>query len=254
MIELRAITAGYGGDAKLHDLSLRFPKGKISALVGPNGCGKSTLIKVAAGLLRPFDGQILINDTPLESIPRNQLARTVAYLPQSRNIPSITVNRLVLHGRFPYLGYPRRYGREDYAIAARAMRWAGVEALSDKNMAALSGGERQKAYLAMALAQDTEVIFLDEPTTYLDIAHQLEVMRLAERLRQAEKTVVMVLHDLNLALRHADVVAVMRGGVLRGMGPPDAVHKSGVLQEVFGVAVGCYREAGDAAQYFFTQA
>ena len=199
MMELCHITAGYGGPPVLRDVSLAFEPGKVTVLAGPNGCGKSTLLRVAARLMAPERGEVRIEGQDVSRLSAKQFARLAALLPQSRPLPGITAGSLVLHGRFPYLGYPRRYSREGPGGgppshgAHRCGRAGGVP------MAHLSGGQRQKVYLAMALAQDTPVLLLDEPTTFLDIAHQLELAETARTLAGEGKAVVMVLHDLNLA-------------------------------------------------------
>jgi iron complex transport system ATP-binding protein len=230
---------------------LRFARGGVTVLIGPNGCGKSTLIKTAAGLLRPVSGEVLIEDKPLTAHTPKELARRIAYLPQSRQLPAITAERMVLHGRFPYLGYPRRYRAEDYEAAQRALESVGAAGLRQREMTALSGGERQKVYLAMALAQDTPAVLMDEPTTYLDIDRQLEVMRLATLLRRQGKAVVMVLHDLNLAFRFADTLHLMREGQLVCSGTPEQLSGSGALEEVFHVRAHRVELPGSGAQYVF---
>jgi iron complex transport system ATP-binding protein len=250
-IEIKNLTGGYGTQEKLHNISLCFPPNRITAIVGPNGCGKSTLLKIVGGLQRPFSGIVMLDGTDISLLKRAALAKSIAYLPQARNIPNIAARSLVLHGRFPHLGYPRRYGRDDRDIAQAAMEMTGVSSLADANMAELSGGERQKVYLAMVIAQDARCVFLDEPTTYLDIACQLEIMRLIGALKERGKTVVVVLHDLNLALRCADRIVVMENGAARANGKPADVCDSGVLEEVFGVHIGrCHTTSG--IQYFFT--
>lgn len=235
VIELENITTGYGGEPVLRGISLSLPNGSITAILGPNGCGKSTLLKTAAGLLRPHAGQVCIDGAALGSYKPKQLAQRVAYLPQSRPVPDIDVGQLVLHGRFPYLSYPRRPGSADREIAQRAMRSVGIDALSDRLLSTLSGGERQKAYIAMALAQDTPHVLLDEPTTYLDIDRQLEVLHLCLQMRDAGKAVVMVLHDLTLAFRFADRVALMQDGAPVFTGTPSELAQSGALETVFHV-------------------
>ena len=237
MMELRGITAGYGGTPILNDISLRFDNGKVNILVGPNGCGKSTLLRVAARLMVPERGEVLVDGRDGRTLTSKEFARHVALLPQSRSVPEISVSSLVLHGRFPYLGYPRRYSAKDRQAAKRAMELTGVAGLAQESVARLSGGQRQKVYLAMAVAQDTPTLLLDEPTTFLDIAHQLEMLPLARALAQQGKAVVMVLHDLNLALTCADQVAVMESGQLRQVGTPEEIYQSGVLEQVFGVSV-----------------
>ena len=237
MIELKGLTVGYGGKTVLRDVSLDFPAGQVTVLLGPNGCGKSTLMKTALGLLPRQGGEILYDGVDLERLTTRQVARKAAYLAQSREIPSITVRRMVLHGRFPYLGYPRRYRAEDYTAAAEALEWAGAAEQADRPVQELSGGQRQKVYLAMALAQDTETVFMDEPTTYLDVRHQLEVMAVSRRLADMGRAVVLVLHDLSLALRDADQLAVLADGTLRQVGTPEEVFTGGELDRAFGVAV-----------------
>ena len=159
----------------------------------------------------------------------------MAYLAQSRQVPDITVERLVLHGRFPYLGYPRRYRKEDYAIADAAMKTLGVAELADELVQNLSGGQRQKVYIAMALVQDTPVILLDEPTTYLDISHQLQLMQQARMLAAQGKTVVMIIHDLPHAFQTADHMILMRDGKIVADGTPEQIYASGMISSVFGV-------------------
>lgn len=238
MIELREATGGYRAKAVVNQVSLRFVPGAINVVVGPNGCGKSTLLRMAAGLLPPMSGELLLDGQPFSAIGRKGLARRMAYLPQSRNIPDITAKKLVLHGCFPHLGYPRRYREEDMAIAEGALSRMGIAHLAEKPMDTLSGGERQKVYIAMMLAQDGDVLFLDEPTTYLDIGHQIEMMDILSSLQDAGKTLVVVLHDLNLALRYASRIFVMQAGRLLYEGDPEALFASGLIESVFGVKTG----------------
>ena len=228
MLELRNVTAGYGEKLILHDISLDFPQGTVTAILGPNGSGKSTLLKAAAGLLPLASGAVLAEE------PR---ARHVAYLPQSRRVPEMTVRQLVLQGRYPWLGWPRRYGEKDHELARRAMERLGVAGLADRPLAELSGGTRQKCYLAMTLAQDTEVLLLDEPTSFLDPAHQLRLMALCRELAAEGKAVAVVLHDLPLALRFADRVAVMDAGRLLMVDSPAGLLKSGLLEKTFAVKI-----------------
>jgi iron complex transport system ATP-binding protein len=166
-----------------------------------------------------------------------EIARHIAYLPQSRTVPDITVERLVLHGRFPWLGYPRVYRRQDYALTLQAMEWAGIAEARKKVFAALSGGERQRAYLAMLLAQDADTVLLDEPATYLDITYQLELIKLLNKLKNKGKAVVAVLHDLHMALDCADVLAVMQRGRLLALETPTQILASGALEQAFGIAI-----------------
>ena len=209
MIELRKISAGYRGEPVLRDVDLVFPAGCVTVLLGPNGCGKSTLLKTALGLLPALSGEVLYDGAPLSGMPPEQVARRAAYMAQSRNVPSIEARRMVLHGRFPYLSFPRRYRKSDYAAVRRAMEKADALELADRPMQELSGGQRQKVYLAMALAQETPAVFMDEPTTFLDVRHQMDVMRTARGLADGGKAVVLVSHDLCQALRTADRVLLV---------------------------------------------
>ena len=237
MIEARHLSAGYENRPVLQDISLAIPQGKLTVLLGPNGCGKTTLFKTLLGLLKPQAGEVLLAGRNIASMTPGELAKQAAYMAQTRNTPSISARRMVLHGRFPYLSYPRRYREEDHQIVREALRQADALDLIDRPMQELSGGQRQKVYLAMALAQQTPVIFMDEPTAFLDVRHQLELMDTARMLADSGKTVVLVLHDLSLALRAADLAAVMQDGRLMQAGTPEEVYASGVLQDVFGVAV-----------------
>lgn len=250
MIEVRNLCAGYGGQPVLQDISLTFPAGKVLAVLGPNGCGKSTLMRTVLGLVPKQRGKVLFDGVDTAALTPRQIAQKAAYLAQSRNVPSIAARRMVLHGRFPYLDYPRRYRAEDYEIARRALDWADAAELADSPMQTLSGGQRQKIYFAMALAQNTQTIFMDEPTTYLDVRHQLDVMEVARRLAGEGRAVVMVLHDLCLAMRKADLIVVMEAGAVRQIGTPEKVFAAGTLDGVFGVAV---RRVwtGDGWQYYY---
>ena len=176
MINIQNLCGGYGDKEILHQISLNLEPGKVTALIGPNGCGKSTLLKTLVGI-NPFRaGEILVNDRSIKELQPKELAKSVAYLPQNKKTPDISVLRLVLHGRFAYLNYPRKYSSEDIRIAREALRWAGLEDLAEENVAHLSGGMQQKVYVAMALAQNADMILLDEPTTYLDVAWQLKLL------------------------------------------------------------------------------
>lgn len=250
MIELRNLSAGYGREPVLSDISIELTPGKVLALLGPNGCGKSTLLKTILGLQPKLGGEILADGTPADEITPRQLAQKVTYLAQSRNTPNISARRMVLHGRFPYLSYPRRYRREDDEMVEKALQLADAAAFADHSMEELSGGQRQKVYLAMALAQDTETILMDEPTTFLDVAHQLEVMATARRLAQEGKAVRLVLHDLCLALRWADEAAVLAGGGLLFRGTTEEAFESGILDQVFGVRLARVMTEGGWQYYY----
>ena len=235
MLEIRALRAGYGKLEVLHGLDLCCRPGELTVLIGPNGCGKSTLLKSCLGLAQIFGGTVQLDGEALPQMERRRRAQLLAYLPQARNTPDITVRRLVLHGRFPHLDYPRRYREEDLMRAEEAMRRVGVYEMADRPLAALSGGERQRVYLAMLLAQDTQVVLMDEPTTYLDIYYQLQTLALARSLAQSGRTVLLALHDLNLAFSHADCIALLQAGKLVEAAPVPQMIASGRVGAVFGV-------------------
>lgn len=250
MLELRDVSAGYRGVPVVSGVSLRFVPGRLLVLAGPNGCGKSTLLRTTLCLQPRLGGSILLDGRALEDLAPREIAQRAAFMTQSRAVPSITAGRMVLHGRFPYLAYPRRYQKRDREIARQALEWVGALELAERPMAELSGGQRQKIYLAMALAKDTETILMDEPTTFLDVRHQLEVMALARRLAAEGRSVVMVLHDLCLALRFADRIALLHKGQLLDYGTPEAVYERGRLETAFGVTLGRF-QTEDGPQYYY---
>lgn len=233
MIQLDHVSAGYGPKLVVEDISLELKPGQVLTLLGPNGSGKSTLLRTIAGLHPLAGGQIRIDGAPAQELTRRQMAQKITYMPQSRTIPNITARKMVLHGRFPYLSYPRRYRKEDYDAAQRAMERADAWELADSPVQSLSGGQRQKVYLAMAMAQETQTILMDEPTTYLDIQHQLSLMTVSQQLARQGAAVVLVLHDLCLALRFSDCCVLLQEGQMVQQGTPEEVFQSGALDEVF---------------------
>ena len=237
MVECKNLSVGYGEKIVLRDVNLQFEAGKIYALIGANGCGKSTLLRTIAGLQDKVSGDVLYDGTSADSISPRERAKKVAFLAQSRSVPNITVEKMVLHGRFPYLSYPRKYAHEDRLIARQAMQMIGIEGLSDCMVQKLSGGQRQKVYIAMTLAQDTNVILLDEPSTYLDIQHQFELVSIMSRLAQQGKTIVVVLHDLNMALKYADEVIVLDKGEVVCAQSPEGVFHANVLDRIFFIEI-----------------
>lgn len=244
MISISDLHASYDGAEILRGIDAVFPEGKISVLMGPNGCGKSTTLRSLVRMVPEMAGSLRLDGQDLAALTPQALARRVAYLPQSRNVPDITVERLVLHGRFPYLSYPRRYRREDREKVAQALEWVGLADLRERKMENLSGGQRQKAYLAMALAQDTEVILMDEPTTFLDIRNQFELLDRSRSLAAGGKTVVMILHDFESILHYADHVVLMAGGRVLTAGAAETVLRSEAVREAFGVEP-CFYETDD---------
>ncbi|PWD72090.1 Fe(3+) dicitrate ABC transporter ATP-binding protein FecE [Pectobacterium versatile] len=230
------LTAGYGDKRILDGLSLSLPAGKITALLGPNGCGKSTLLKCFAKLLTPESGTIQLNGKPLSAFSARQLSRHLALLPQQHLTPEgITVRDMVAYGRSPWLSLWGRLSPDDRQRVQLAMEKTHIVDLANKRLTDLSGGQRQRAFLAMLLAQDTPVVLLDEPTTYLDINHQVELMKLLRELNQAGKTVVTVLHDLNQASRYCDHLVMLAHGRVMAQGSPHEAMKPELLQRVFSI-------------------
>ena len=237
ILSVKNLCAGYDNKEILHRISLNFDSGKVIAIVGPNGCGKSTLLKTLIGLVPKTDGDILCDGAPADSLTSAQRARKIAYLPQSKNIPDLSVMTMVLHGRFAYLGYPRRYRKEDISAAENALRITELSQYANENISTLSGGTQQRVFLAMALAQDSPVILMDEPNSFMDISYQIKFMKLCRHLADEGKTIVMVLHDLPTALKYADEIAVMSGGEMISCGTPDEIYNSSVLDRVFAVTI-----------------
>ena len=249
MIELKNLTAGYGGKPAVREVSLSFPYGQITAILGPNGSGKSTLLKAALGLIDTGRDQVLYDGVPLRKLSRRQAAQQAALLSQSRTPPEIEAERLVLHGRFPYLAYPRQYSETDKEIARQAMERTGAAAYARRLVSQLSGGQRQSVYLAMLLAQQTRTVFLDEPTAYLDIGHQLRLMEWMRLLAKEGRAAVMVLHDLPLAMEYADRIALMEQGKLVFLGTPEQLYASGKIETVFGIRF--TRVQGEDGMHYF---
>ena len=237
MITLENVCAGYGKAPILHGVSACFENNRHISVVGPNGSGKSTLFKAIVGLIPCTDGEILIDSKSLSELKRKEIAKKVSYLPQSKSIPDMTVAQMVLHGRFPYLSYPRRYAKKDKRIAFEAMKAVGIEELAGSPLYAISGGMRQNAYIAMALAQDTDHILLDEPTTYLDISHQLALSNTIRTLADSGKCVISVMHDLALAMSISDDILVLDKGVVAAFGTPADIYENGVIERVFKISL-----------------
>lgn len=235
MIECKNICAGYRNVTILHDLTFTIPTGGLVSIIGPNGCGKTTLLRTMAKQIPPQSGTVLYDGVDIATISRKDLARTAAFLPQVRPIPSISVQALVSHGRFPHLGFSRTLRPEDRIAVQRAMEQTGITPWANRSLDSLSGGERQRVYLAMALAQETDIIFLDEPTTYLDLHYQFDLLELLQQLQRSGKTIVMVLHDLSLALRYSTQVVLMDQGQLLFSDSPQALRSTDLLAQTFHV-------------------
>ncbi|MCK8779718.1 ABC transporter ATP-binding protein [Rhizobium sp. NTR19] len=236
-LSVQNVSAGYGDVEVLHDLDLVIPSGKITVIVGANACGKSTLLRAMSRLLAPAKGQVLLDGKAIHRTPPKELARTLGLLPQSPIAPEgITVADLVSRGRHPHQGLFSRWTREDDAAVEAALVTTQTMDLAERPVDELSGGQRQRVWIAMALAQQTDILLLDEPTTFLDISHQVEVLDLLTDLNhQRGTTVVMVLHDLNLAARYADHLIAMADGRVHVTGAPDDVLTEQNVRQVFGL-------------------
>ncbi len=234
MITTQQLSVAYGDTTIIENLSVTIPKGKVTALIGPNGCGKSTLLKTFSRINKPKSGEIFIEQTSLGQIKDKVLAQQLSLLPQVLVSPEgITVRKLVEYGRSPYVSHWGRLSQADKKIVEQAMTETGVLELAEQDVESLSGGQRQRAWIAMVLAQDTEIVMLDEPTTYLDLSHQIELMELMRAMNEQGKTVIVVLHDLNQACRYCDHLVVLKRGQLMAQGSPEEVFTERLLQEVF---------------------
>ncbi|WP_037574944.1 ABC transporter ATP-binding protein [Phaeacidiphilus oryzae] len=233
----RQVTLAYEQRTVVEDLDLAVPDGRVTVVVGPNACGKSTLLRALGRLLRPASGSVLLDGAELHRTPTREVARKLGLLPQTPVAPDgITVADLVARGRQPHQSWWRQWSESDEAAVGLAMERTAVAELADRPVDELSGGQRQRVWIAMALAQDTDLLLLDEPTTYLDIAHQIEVLDLvAELNRERGQTTVAVLHDLNQAARYADHLVAMKAGRIAAEGPPSEVVTAELVREVFGL-------------------
>lgn len=236
-LRTEATTLGYGDHVVVDCLDFAVPDGAVTAIIGPNGCGKSTLLRALGRLLRPASGQVALDGRPLNSIPPREVARTIAVLPQGPQAPpGLTVGDLVSRGRHPHQAWYRQWSSTDADAVADALRMTGMLEFAARPLDQLSGGQRQRAWISMALAQGTDLLLLDEPTTYLDLSHQIEVLDLVAALnRDHGRTVVMVLHDLNMAARYADLLVAMRAGEIRASGAPADVLTPGLVADIFGL-------------------
>lgn len=233
----RELTLAYDDRTVVHDLDLAVPDGRVTVIVGPNACGKSTTLRALGRLLKPKSGAVLLDGAELAKTPTKKIAQSIGLLPQSPVAPeAITVADLVARGRQPHQRWWQQWSQEDERAVTDAMERTDVTALADRPVDELSGGQRQRVWIAMALAQETDLLLLDEPTTFLDIAHQVEVLDLVRQLNHERgRTVVAVLHDLNQAARYADHLVAMKAGRIVAEGRPDDVVTAELVREVFGM-------------------
>jgi iron complex transport system ATP-binding protein len=236
-LETRRLSLAYDGLPILAQLNLIIPTGQITALVGPNGCGKSTLLRGLARLLKPRAGSVYLNGADIFRLPTKAVAQQLGILPQGPVAPEgLTVRDLVAQGRYPYQSWWQPWSLEDERSVQKALLTTDLSELANRPVDTLSGGQRQRAWIAMLLAQDTQILLLDEPTTFLDLAYQVEVLELLWELNQTQgSTIVMVLHDLNQACRYADHLVALRDGEVMASGTPDVVMTESMVHQVFGL-------------------
>ncbi|AUT00118.1 cobalamin/Fe(3+)-siderophore ABC transporter ATP-binding protein [Nostoc sp. CENA543] len=236
-LSTKGLSLAYDGAPIIRDLNLVIPHGKVSALVGANGCGKSTLLRGLARLLKPYGGTVYLDGQSIFNLSTKEVAQQLGILPQSPVAPEgLTVRDLVAQGRYPYQNWLQQWSQKDERIVQQALEITDLLTLADRALDTLSGGQRQRAWIAMALAQDTDILLLDEPTTFLDLAHQIEVLDLLYELNQhQQRTIVMVLHDLNQACRYADYLVAVKQGRIFTAGEPKQVMNEEMVKEVFGL-------------------
>lgn len=251
MIEFCNLTAGYNGVAVVQNVSFACNKGEVVAIIGKNGSGKSTLLKVATRQIPSISGAVFVNNKNINEFKQKELAKILGIMPQVRKVPCISAGNLVMHGRFPYLSFPRIPSAKDKQIVLQAMKDTNTFQFFDKNVSNLSGGERQRVYLAMLLAQQTDVVLLDEPATFLDMSCQFDLLDLIENLKNCNKAVLAVMHDIGQALSIADKIAVVSDNTIAFFGSPQQLMQSQGIQKFMGVFPHtAVDENGDIGYYF----
>ncbi|MFJ9340515.1 ABC transporter ATP-binding protein [Streptomyces sp. NPDC101733] len=232
----KGVTVGYGDRTVIEELDVAIPQGVVTTIIGPNGCGKSTLLRTLSRLLKPTSGSVVLDGEDIVRLKTRDVAKKLGLLPQSPVAPEgLTVADLVARGRHPHQSWLRQWSSDDASVVERALAMTGVSDLADRPVDTLSGGQRQRVWISMTLAQGTDLLLLDEPTTYLDLAHAIDVLDLVDDLHESGRTVVMVLHDLNLAARYSDNLIVMKAGAVLAQGHPRDVVTAELLDEAFGL-------------------
>ncbi|MEB2270843.1 ABC transporter ATP-binding protein [Bacillus safensis] len=234
-ISTEGLSLGYGETMIIDELNVSIPKGEITVFIGSNGCGKSTLLRSLARLMKPMGGSVLLEGHSIAKLPTKEVAKQLAILPQGPEAPEgLTVHQLVKQGRYPYQNWLKQWSKQDEEAVNRALKSTKMEDLADRPVDSLSGGQRQRAWIAMTLAQETDIILLDEPTTYLDMTHQIEILDLLFDLNEKEqRTIVMVLHDLNLACRYAHHLVAIKDKSIYAEGRPETVINCDLVKNVF---------------------
>ncbi|MBM7586165.1 iron complex transport system ATP-binding protein [Bacillus pakistanensis] len=235
LLKTDALTLGYGDSIIIKELDIEIPKGEITVFIGGNGCGKSTLLRSMARLLKPKTGTVMLDGSAISKLSTKEVARKMAILPQSPSAPEgLTVLQLVKQGRYPHQTWLKQWSQKDEEIVQNALKATKMEDFQDRKVDELSGGQRQRAWIALTLAQDTDIILLDEPTTYLDMTHQIEILDLLFELNEKEeRTIVMVLHDLNLACRYAHNIVAIKNQQIYAQGKPEKVISCELVKNVF---------------------
>ena len=248
MIEINDLSLSYGRENVLSDISLKLENSKVISLLGLNGSGKSTLVRGIAGIKASDKGKILIDGTDIHSLNGKERAKRISYLAQNNANTDIGTAEMVLHGRYPHLGPFGRYSDEDFKIRDLAIERMGLSAVRDKKIRELSGGMRQSAYIAMALASGTDHIMLDEPTAYLDVSNQMRLMAILAELADEGKCVLAVMHDIPLAMSFSDEIIILDSGKLIFFGTPETAYESGIIEKTFGAVL---RYDTDTKNYFY---